>query len=178
MCYPTKTRETFEAMEKFYLFGGRTGDKSENIQRFYSDTEKSLVKTARLLGITHRQSQPGEHKTSTMAERCNRDVEAGAKCILAQAGLPDCFWPFAAPYYCLMENLTYDSEGVRLYNKWAGQDFDAKIIPFGALVDFIPPDSRQKEKPDKWAASFVPGIFWDTSWANLVVGTRSTWWLL
>ena len=44
-----------------------------------------------------------------------------------------------------MENLTYDSEGVRLYNRWAGGDFNAKIIPCGALVEFLPPDSRQKE---------------------------------
>ena len=37
---------------------------------------------------------------------------------------------------------------MRLYNKWAGQDFEAKIVPFGALVEFIPPDSRQKGKPE------------------------------
>ena len=103
MCYTTKTRGADVAVDKFYLFGGRNGDRSEKIQRFYSDTERGLVKAAKQLGITHRQSQPGEHRTNTVAERCNRDVEAGARSILAQAGLPDCFWPFAAPFYCLME---------------------------------------------------------------------------
>ena len=51
MCYPVKTRGADEAIEKFYFFGGRNGDTSGQIQRFYSDTEKSLINTAKTLGI-------------------------------------------------------------------------------------------------------------------------------
>ena len=40
-----------------------------NREHWASDIEKSLVKTAKLLGITHRQSQPAEDRTNTMAER-------------------------------------------------------------------------------------------------------------
>ena len=59
-----------------------------------------------------------------------------------------------------MENITYDSEGVRLCSKWlGGKDFNAQIIPFGTLVEYLPPESPGKETPEKWASSSTPGIF-------------------
>ena len=84
--------------------------------------------------------------------------------------MPECFWTFAAPYYCLMESLTYDSQGRRLYDQWAGCAFEAQIIPFGALIEYIPPETRSKEQPGKWGPTSVPGIF-----GGYELGEKGVW---
>ena len=60
-----------------------------------------------------------------------------------------------------MENLTYDKDGTtRLYEHWAGEEWTAKIIPFGALVEYIPnEETRPDNVPHKWGARAVPGVF-------------------
>ena len=107
------------------------------IKRFYCDREGGLIDACKHFGIFYRIAQPGRPVTNSLAERANRDVLEGARCVLEQAGLPECFWPFAAPYYCLMVSLTYDYQGECRYRKRSGRSFDAKIIPFGALVKYI-----------------------------------------
>ena len=57
-----------------------------------------------------------------------------------------------------------------MYSKWADSEFAAKIIPFGALVEFLPPESRQKEQPDKWSSPSTPGIF-----LGYELGERGKW---
>ena len=166
MAYPVKTRSEAEALECLKLFGG---DPSA-IKRFYCDNDQGLVAAAKSLDILVRNSQPGRHQTNAIAERCNQDILHGAHACLAAAGLPDCFWTFAAPYYCLMEDLTYDEEGRRLYEKWAGEDFKAKIIPFGALVEYIPPETRKEDHSGKWGARSAPGVF-----AGYELGEKSRW---
>ena len=84
-----------------------------------------------------------------MAERANQDILQGARTILVATGPPGCFWSYAAPYYCLMESLTYSPDGVRLYDRWAGEEFGGKIIPFGAAVEYVPPSTRPEEQPGK-----------------------------
>ena len=150
MCYPTTGRTTEECDRALRLFGGLSRPDKSRIQRFYSDTERGLITAARALGILCRQSQPGRSVTNSRAERNNEDVLAGARCLLAAAGLPECFWPYAAPYYCLMENLCYNKDGVRKYVAWAGEDFPAEIIPFGALIEYIPPTTRKQDHNGKW----------------------------
>ena len=113
------------------------------------DREGGLVRACKDLGITFRTAQAGKPVNNTLAERANADILQGSRSILMAAGLPACFWPFAGPYYCLMESLTCDKHGVRLYTKWAGEDFAAKIIPFGALVEYKVPDTRKAEQPGK-----------------------------
>ena len=57
------------------------------------------------------------------------------------------------------KSFTYDSDVVRLYSQWAEQGVEALLILVGTLAEFIPPTSRQKERPDKWASSYVPWVF-------------------
>jgi len=156
MCYPTKDRLTESCVDALKAFGGAG---NSHIKRFYSDTEGGFVAACKARHIPHRRAQPGRSCNNSLAERANQDVLRGARACLAQAGLPACFWPYAAPYYCLMENLTYDKDGFRLYDKWAEKEFDAQVIPFGALVEYIPPSTRKDDQPLKWSGSSLPGAF-------------------
>ena len=148
------------------MFGGV----NTRIKRFYCDKEGGLIDACKHFGITYRIAQPGRPVTNSIAERANQDVLQGARCLLEQAGLPKCFWPFAAPYYCLMESLTYNNQGESIYKKWTGRSFEAKIIPFGALVKYIVPDTRKHEQPGKWGGKGTPGVF-----AGYELGENGVW---
>ena len=102
MCYPTEDRTTPECERALKTFGGAT---TNAIKRFYSDNEGGLIGACKKLDILQRKSQPGKPVTNSMAERANQDILAGSRSVLAQAGLPECFWPYAAPYYCLLSRL-------------------------------------------------------------------------
>ena len=52
----------------------------------------------------------------------------------------------------------------------AGEPFGADIIPFGALVEYIPPPTRKDDHTGKWGSSSVPGIF-----AGYELGESGRW---
>lgn len=54
-------------------------------------------------GINHEFSQPGVHQTNAIIERCNLDINCGIRTSLMRAGLPNCFWIYAGPCYCMHE---------------------------------------------------------------------------
>ena len=155
MCYPTKGRDTDDCLMALKKFGGDT----TRIRRFYSDKEGGLVAACKQMNILHRVSQPGKPVTNSLAERANQDILQHSRALLNAAGLPECFWPFAAPYYCLMESLTYDKHGERIYKNWSGDDFNASIIPFGALVTYKVPDTRKGDMQGKWGNTGQAGVF-------------------
>ena len=167
MCYPCTGRSTEECIKKVQLFGGNPSV----IKRYYGDKEGGMTKAMTYFGICQRASQPGKPVTNSLSERANQDILQGARSLLASAGLPECFWSFAAPYYCIMECLTYREDGHRIYESWTdGKEWKAKIIPFGALVDYKPPETRKKDCPGKWGTRAQPGIF-----AGYELGERGIW---
>ena len=91
--------------------------------------------------------------------------------LFRSAGLPECVWPFAGPYYFLMECLTYREDGHRIYESWTnGVTWKAKVIPFGALIDYKPPDTRSNNLPGRWGSRAQPDIF-----AGYELGERGVW---
>ena len=79
---------------------------------FYSDNSGELKKALKSMKILHEGSQPGVPQTNAVIERTNQDIVCGARCCLDAAGLPPCFWSFAAPCYCLLENTAQKIEHV------------------------------------------------------------------
>ena len=104
MCYPARTREADDSVLAFAKFLGPNTKPS----LFYSDTEGGLVVACRRLAFQHRLSRPGRLVAKSLAERANQDILQGARTIMVAAGLPGCFWTYVAPFYCLMESLTYN----------------------------------------------------------------------
>ena len=62
----------------------------------YSDNAGNLKKAASNMGMNHEFSLPGVPKSNGLIERYVQVVLQGTRTLLIQAGLPMCFWPYAA----------------------------------------------------------------------------------
>ncbi len=93
----------FECLQEF-----KGTDKIENI---YADNYSSYKKAITYIGASFEKSTQGIHHSNAIIERCNQDIVIGTRVLLAQAGLPYCFWTYASPYYCHVENIIQDEDG-------------------------------------------------------------------
>ena len=107
---------------------------------------------------------PESHNNSKI-ERTNLDVLEGTRCALIQAGLPECFWPFAAPHYCFLENTSKIDHQGNVYPDGSpyrvAHDSDepnVKRLPFGCEVVFIPSSTKTRDAPTKWEGVAIPGV--------------------
>ena len=93
-------------------------------------------------------------KTNAIIERCNGDVLAMTRSALIGAGLPACFWPYAAPCVCFNDNsvATDDGSPWQVTHKAA---FKGLLFFFGCGVRFKP--SPTKYTPVKWDGR---AMFW------------------
>ena len=81
-----------------YFFGNNA------VGRFYSDNAPELELACTTLGIVHETSRAGVPQNNSIIERANLDILEGIRTTLICAGLPGCFWPFAAQHFCFLEN--------------------------------------------------------------------------
>ena len=122
----------------------------------YSDESGELKAACHQLSIVHELPQPGIPKTNAIAERQNSDVLAMTRSSLVAAGLPACFWPYAAPCVCFNDNMRegeYGSAWTLTHKK----EFKGKLFAFGCGVWFKP--SPTKYTPTKWDGRAMFGIF-------------------
>ena len=86
------------------------------------------------------------------------NITDGVRVLLLEAGLPDCFWVYAAPTFCHMENITIQDDGV---SKWSlannGNEWTADTFPLGCLVYDIPAPTVE-DRP-KHSSRMKAGIF-------------------
>ena len=81
------------------------------VRKLYSDNSGEIGKALKELKIMPHNSQPGVPQTNAVIERLNQDILDGTRTSLVRAGLPACFWPFAAERYCLQENVHTGVDG-------------------------------------------------------------------
>ncbi len=67
----------------------------------YTDQSHELQKAFAELCIGHDACAKGDQQNNSRVERSSRHVLEGARSLLAHAGLPVQFWPYAAEYFCL-----------------------------------------------------------------------------
>ena len=101
--YPLETKTGEETAGVIHQFAGTT----HRIHKLYSDNSGEINLALKKLGIMPQNSLPGEPQTNAVAERLNGDIKEGARAALIRAGLPACFWSFAAQHYCIMDNTHY-----------------------------------------------------------------------
>ena len=86
-------------------------------------------------GISFTASTPGLHQTNGVIERCNMEVEQDARVALHDAGLPICFWVYAAPLVCHLHNVEIFDEPIgEVTSRWYarhGEDFAGLVLPLG-----------------------------------------------
>ena len=115
----------------------------------------------RHLGWNHAKTSPGISQTNAVAERQVRDIQAGTRALLIQAGLLACFWCYAAPAYCFGTNTKSTKDNASAYSlrfPTAGE-WPHPFIPFGARVVFMRTSTlSKKDKPAKFAPTACVGI--------------------
>ena len=127
---PDKTAE--ETAKAIRLFAG-----DRRIMRFYSDKSGEIGAALKTMGILAEDAEPGEPRTNTLAETNNRIILDGIRVTLSCAGLPACYWVWAGPHFCLMQNLRAKPDGST--TPWFlthGTEFRGPLIPFGACVTY------------------------------------------
>jgi hypothetical protein len=82
----------------------------------------------------------------------------GTRTVLLQAGLPPQWWPFAAKFFCFACNID-ESQGPSPWSRRHGATaFKGIRCPFGALVDFLPPQHALARLP-MFGPRGTPGLF-------------------
>ena len=127
-------------------------------RRLYSDNSGEIGAALKELRIMPHNSLPGEPQTNAVAERNNGFILAGARTSLVRAGLPACFWPWAAQHYCLMDNIHFTQDKPSAWFKTHGSEFEGPLVPFGAKVIFRPADTKSISKT-KFEEPTVTGVF-------------------
>ena len=155
-CYPVKAKDTPCAVESLKHFMG-----ARKIRLFYSDNSQELIGATEELGIDREGTEVGDPTNNAIAERNNQTILGGVRSILIRAGFPACFWPFAAPYYCLMDNVDVGANQQKSpYHLVHKEEFKGQLIPFGSRVYFKPLAVRvDHEPPTKWEGTGEPGVF-------------------
>ena len=134
---PTNSKDT---LDTFTVLNKIKGDKK--LHHVYSDGFGSIRQACKLLLANHELSTPGVHHSNALIERCNQDILYGTRVLLVQAGLPACFWPYASPCYCHLENITEDDDGDSPWYRRHGSHFKGLKIPFGCGVFFLPVSTK------------------------------------
>ena len=128
------------------------------VNTLYSDNWGAFKKAAKQLKFNWEPCQPGVHKSNAVIERCNEDIIYGLRTLLTQAGLPACFWPYAAPCYTHHENISVDEDtGVSPWSLRHGSEFKGQAIPFGCGVWYLP--APTKGMNSKAAPTLSYGVF-------------------
>merc|ERR1711978_189544 len=96
-------------------------------------------------------------KTNGLIESTNGDILPGTRAQLVEAGLPSCFWPWAAQCYCHHENTRLDAAGSSPWYRRHGAHWSARLYPCGCGVYFKP--SPTKYKLSKSDSTMQYGIF-------------------
>jgi hypothetical protein len=127
------------------------------VKLFYSDASGEIKKACKLLRLVHERSQPGVPQNNAIIERTNQDIVTGTIASLVQAGLPPCFWSFAASCYCMLDNTDY-AKGPSPWALTHGEEFGGLRVPFGTKVTFRPSPTKRTQ-PGKWDPPTSTGVF-------------------
>ena len=78
--------------------------------------------------------------------------------MLLSAGLPNCYWPFAAKYYAFMRTVVRNGDESIFAKRHKGEHFKGPLIPFGALVRAMPSAIQEKRRA-KFEHTMQPAVF-------------------
>ena len=134
-------KDVWSSMKIIYPLGDKTADEARyalldfngdrEVKRYYSDNSGELRQAIKDMGVPREGSVPGVPKTNGVIERTNRDILDGTRATLINAGLPGCFWEFAGPAYCHLDNIRVKADGTSPWMMTHGEAFKGNSIPFG-----------------------------------------------
>ena len=125
----------------------------------------SLAKNWR--GITET-STPHRSETNGIAERAVRRVKEGTSSALLQSGLDEKWWSDSVECYCHVRNVQdILADGETPHERRFGESFKGPIIPFGALVEYLPSSARDQARIHQIGdRMYYQGFFEDMHWSR------------
>ena len=92
--------------------------------------------------------------------RTVRRAEEGTSAVLLQSGLDDKWWSDSMECYCYLRNVQdLLADGKSPYERRFGESSKGPIIPFGALVEYLPNSERDKARIHQFGKQVVTEIF-------------------
>ena len=84
----------------------------------------------------------------------------GTSAVSLQSGLDDEWWSDSVECYCDLRNVQdLLADGKTPYERKFGESFKGPIIPFGALVEYLPNSERDKARIHQLGKKVLPTIF-------------------
>ena len=153
--YPVKSKSSSDVVSSIGDFTGPY----QNIRLMHSDPAPELRAAFAEMGILFEPAPTGIKGNNGIAERLVRTLLDGSRTLLEQSGFPLSFWPLAMRCFSVLYNVTHQHEDSSTpWTRRHGQEFDGELVPFGALVNFMPSPEELKRQP-KFAPRAMPGVF-------------------
>ena len=127
----------------------------------YSDCSQELKKACKYLDFLADTSTPHRPQSNGVAERCQRRVKEGTRCVLKQSGLDPDWWPEAMWYYAFARNINdiIEKHGKTAYEVRHGNPFRGQKIAFGTYVEWLSSNPEDKLKMHTFDKKTRQGIF-------------------
>ena len=130
MClYAVPTKDAVDTEICIRAFTGIPGIRKPKDVSMYSDGSGEIKLACRSVGILHDTSQPGVPQTNALIERTNQMILTKTIVAMLEAGLPSCYWTFAAPCVCVNLNTEFEN-GDSAYFLTHGVEFSLQTFPF------------------------------------------------
>ncbi len=129
---------------------------TDSIQVVYSDRGGGIIVACNALSLLHKVAPPGDPASNGIAERANYEVLKELRTRLVQAGLPNCFWVYAAPYCAFIMNIEFRYDTTPYFERIL-EVFDGLQLQFGCGVWFKP--AKTTYKHEKAAPRMIYGVF-------------------
>lgn len=116
--YPCHHHDADAVVDSSHLFEGD----QEVVRRWWTDCTPEFAAASRrirsLRPLSHFTSVPHRHQANGIAERSNRTVIEGGRCLLIQAALPTSEWTVACTFFATMRNVFYvDNDGTKVWKE-------------------------------------------------------------
>eukprot|EP00435_Cladocopium_sp_Y103_P034429 s953_g8.t2 len=132
---------------------------ARKVREAYSDRAPQFDDAMFEMKIPIDHSLPGRPQTNSIAERTNQFILTTTCTCLLEAGLPPCFWRTAIQCVCHLLNTEPNDDEISAWCKLHGSEFKGKLIPYGALVNYKPPATRDVNQSHKFDPDAIPGVF-------------------
>ena len=139
------------------------------VTSLWTNAAPQCAKAARriraLRQLAHYKSAPYLPEANARAERFNRFMAEGTRCVLLQSGLGETWWPLAIVLFCMNFTAFFRrKDGFTVWIRRFGSPHKFRPYPFGALVFYVHPTdapypgSKTKDSltTKNWRSRFVP----------------------
>ena len=147
--YPCKTKSSHETEKSPRMFL----EPSQKPKVIYTENSLEFRKSCEELSWNHRTSTPCRSETNGIAERVVRRVKE------TTAGLDEKWWSVSMDCFCYLWNVQdLFAYWKTLYERRFGESFKGPIIPFGALVEYLPSSERDKARIHQFGKEVLAGF--------------------